>query len=253
LTVVGIGPGTPDWRTREAEAAIALADDLVGYRLYLDLLGDAALGKRRHEKPLGEETERVRLALDLAAEGRNVALISSGDAGIYALATLAWELVEREDRPRWNRLDIRVAPGVSALQAAAARAGAPIGHDFCTVSLSDLLTPWEVIERRLKAAAAGDFVVALYNPVSQRRREHLASARAILLEARPPETHVVLARNLGRPEETITFTTLGELTTDMVDMLTLVLIGSRETRRCRRGQHDFIYTPRGYAGKGVGI
>ncbi|MBF0332515.1 MAG: precorrin-3B C(17)-methyltransferase, partial [Alphaproteobacteria bacterium] len=152
----------------------------------------AALGKRRHEKPLGEETERVRLALDLAAEGRNVALVSSGDAGIYALATLAWELVEREDRPQWNRLDIRVAPGVSALQAAAARAGAPIGHDFCTVSLSDLLTPWEVIERRLKAAAAGDFVVALYNPVSQRRREHLASARTILLEARPPETHVVL-------------------------------------------------------------
>ncbi|MBB4284468.1 precorrin-3B C(17)-methyltransferase [Roseospira goensis] len=247
LSIVGIGPGTPAWRTPEVTAAITDATDLVGYRLYLDLLGEAQLGKARHVSDLGAETDRVTVALDLAARGRRVALVCSGDAGIYALATLVFETMARHDRDDWGRVEIVVCPGVSAMQAAAARAGAPLGHDFCAISLSDLLTPWPVIERRLTAAAEGDFVVALYNPVSHRRRDQLPRAREILLRHRPPETPVVLARNLGRGGESVTAVTLGALSPDMVDMLTLVLVGSSETRRYR----DWTYTPRGYARKTV--
>ncbi|MDP6896481.1 MAG: cobalamin biosynthesis protein, partial [Rhodospirillales bacterium] len=149
LSVVGIGPGSPAWRVPAATKALAAADEVVGYRLYLDLVDDVIVGKPRHDSALSEEEARVRLALDKAAEGKDVALVCSGDAGIYALATLAFELLDREDRADWNRLEIRVEPGVSAIQAAAARIGAPIGHDFCTISLSDLLTPWEEIVKRL--------------------------------------------------------------------------------------------------------
>ena len=249
LAVVGIGPGAGDWRTPEATRALRQASDIVAYGLYLDLIADVIAGKRLHQSQLSEEEARVRLALDLAAEGKAVALVSSGDAGIYALATLVFELLEREDRGDWNRLAISVAPGISALQAAAARIGAPIGHDFCTISLSDLLTPWPDIERRLKAAADGDFVVALYNPVSKRRRTQLTAARDILLTARPSETPVVLARNLGRDGETINVIDLADLTPDVVDMLTLVLVGSSNTRRVTRGGGRWVYTPRGYANK----
>jgi cobalt-precorrin 5A hydrolase/precorrin-3B C17-methyltransferase len=248
LAVIGIGPGDPAWRTGEADAALAAADDIVGYGLYLDLLGSAIAGRRRHESALGAEEERARRALDLAGEGRAVALVSSGDAGIYGLATLVFELLDREARPDWRRVAVRVIPGISALQAAAARLGAPLGHDFCAISLSDLLTPWEVIERRLTAAAAGDFVVALYNPRSLRRRHHLERARTILLAQRPPDTPVALARNLGREGEAVTVTTLAALSPDAVDMLTLVLVGSSATRRIA-GTPPLLYTPRGYAGK----
>ncbi len=249
LLVVGIGPGAASWRTPEASAAIAAASDLVGYGFYLDLLGPAASGKARHESGLGAETERARLALDLAAGGRTVALICSGDAGIYALATLVFELMDRERRPDWLRLDVAVVPGVSALQAAAARAGAPINHDFCTISLSDLLTPWPTIERRLEAAAAADFVVCFYNPVSQRRRDQLVRARDILLTGRPADTPVVLARQLGRPGETVEIIGLGELTAERADMLTMVVVGNSETRRFAAAGRDWVYTPRGYARK----
>lgn len=249
LHIVGIGPGDAQWRSPQASSAIAAADDLVGYSLYLDLLGDAELGKRRHENQLGAEEDRARLALDLATQGNKVALICSGDAGIYALASLVLELVEREDKPAWNRLDIEVVPGISALQAAAARAGAPLGHDFCAISLSDLLTPWEIVQRRLHAAAEGDFVVALYNPASQRRRTQLVEARDILRAARPPTTPVILARNLGRIGETLVTTTLAQFDPDQVDMLTIVLIGNSETRAIARGTHHFVYTPRGYGQK----
>jgi len=249
LFVVGIGPGAAQWRTPEASAAIAAATDLVGYGLYLDLLGDATAGKTRHESGLGAETERARMALDLAAEGRVVCLVCSGDAGIYALATLVFELLDREKRPDWRRLEVTVVPGVSALQAAAARAGAPVNHDFCTISLSDLLTPWATIERRLEAAAAADFVVCFYNPVSQRRRDQLARARDILLTGRPPETPVVLARQLGRPGETVEIITLGELSPERADMLTMVVVGNSESRRLGFGGRDWLYTPRGYAKK----
>ena len=158
--IVGTGPGSDNWMTAEAEASIAAATDLVGYTLYLDILGERAEGKTRHDFPLGKETARVRAALDIAATGKTVALVSSGDPGIYAMATLVFEILEDAERAEWRRLAIEVCPGISALQAAAARSGAPLGHDFCTISLSDLLTPWDAIERRIRAAADGDFVIA---------------------------------------------------------------------------------------------
>jgi cobalt-precorrin 5A hydrolase/precorrin-3B C17-methyltransferase len=246
---VGTGPGTPDWRTPQSRAAVAAATDLVGYGLYLDILGPEAAGKTRHESNLGEEAARARRALELAAEGKDVALVCSGDPGIYALATLVFELLEKEARPGWERIDVTVCPGVSAFQAAAARAGALVNHDFCTISLSDLLTPWQTIETRLKAAASGDFVVCFYNPVSQRRRDQLAKARDILLSARPGSTPVVLARNLGRDGERVEFLTLAELDPERVDMLTMVVVGNSETRRFTSGMRDWVYTPRGYAKK----
>jgi len=249
LSIVGIGPGTPDWRAPAATEAIARATDVVGYQLYLDLVAPLVKGKNQHESALAKEEHRVRVALNLAAEGKEVALICSGDAGIYALAALAFELLDREDDPAWNRLAINVVPGVSAIQAAAARIGAPIGHDFCTVSLSDLLTPWEDIVKRLHAVAEGNFIVAFYNPVSKRRRTQLPEAKRILLTKRSPETPVVLARNLGRTNENIRTTTLGQLSVDDVDMLTLVLVGNDQTRQIDRGVNTWVYTPRGYAKK----
>ena len=250
LALVGLGPGDPAWRTPEATAAVARAGDLVGYRLYLDLLGPAAAGKTLHAFALGEEETRVRTALDLAAAGRDVALICSGDPGIYAMAALVFELIDRGGRADWRRPEIAVLPGISALQAAAARAGAPLGHDFCAISLSDLLTPWPVIERRLRAAAEGDFVVALYNPVSQQRRHQFDAAMEILRPSRPAETPVVLARNLGRGGETVRVTDLARIEAGQADMLTVVLIGSSQTRRLdRSGGGAWVYTPRGYAAK----
>ncbi len=249
LAVIGIGPGAAGWRTPEATERLRAATDVVGYKLYLDLVADLIDGKDRHESPITQEEARARKALDLAAVGGDVALVCSGDAGIYALATLALELMDREDRADWNRVEVTVVPGVSAFQAAAARIGAPVGHDFCTISLSDLLTPWGIIEHRLRAAAEGDFVVALYNPVSKRRRTQLPAARDILLEKRPPETPVVLARNLGREDETVEVFRLDELGADRADMLSLVLIGNSQTRTAHLGGRRWVYTPRGYAAK----
>jgi cobalt-precorrin 5A hydrolase/precorrin-3B C17-methyltransferase len=250
LAVVGIGPGASAARTHEVEAAIGAATDLVGYRLYLDLLGPLAAHKVLHGYELGEEEVRVRIALGLAAQGRDVALVCSGDAGIYAMAALVFELIDREGNPDWARIAITGLPGVSAMQTAAARIGAPLGHDFCAISLSDLLTPWEAIEQRLKAAAEGDFVVAFYNPVSQRRRTQLAAAKEILLCHRPPETPVVLARSLGREGESVAVVALGDLRIEDVDMLTLVIVGSSATRAVPRPDGGvWVYTPRGYAKK----
>ncbi len=250
LAVVGIGPGHAGGRTAEAEAAIRAASDLVGYRLYLDLLGPLAAGKALHAFDLGQEETRVRTALALAAEGRSVALISSGDAGIYAMASLVFELIERAANADWARVEVIGIPGVSAMQVAAARLGAPLGHDFCAISLSDLLTPWRVIEQRLSAAAAGDFVVALYNPVSRRRRTQLVAARDILLKARAADTPVAIARNLGRDGEALHITTLAALDPADVDMLSIVLIGSSTTRRVKRPDGgEWLYTPRGYDSK----
>jgi len=250
LAVVGLGPGDLMWRAPEAETALRRAGDLVGYRLYLELLGPLAAGKACHAYALGDEEARVRAALDLAAQGRDVALVCSGDPGIYAMAALVFELIERGGDPAWARPAVTVVPGISALQAAAARAGAPLGHDFCAISLSDLLTPWATIERRLRAAAEGDFVVALYNPVSRRRRDQLMVAVRILGGERPAATPVVLARNLGRDGETVQVIRLDELTPERVDMLTVVLIGASETRVVPRGDGGcWVYTPRGYAAK----
>jgi cobalt-precorrin 5A hydrolase/precorrin-3B C17-methyltransferase len=242
LFVVGTGPGTPDWRTPEVERLVGEASDLVGYGLYLDLLGPLADGKTRHDYQLGEERDRVIAALDLAAGGRGVALVSSGDPGIYAMASLVFDCLDGADRADWRRIEITVAPGISALQACAARIGAPLGHDFCAISLSDLLTPWPVIERRLRAAAEGDFVVALYNPASGRRRRQLGRALEILRGHRPPGTPVVVGRSLGRPEETLSVVRLADFDPAAIDMLSIVMIGSSQTR-ITGGR---VYTPRGY-------
>lgn len=254
LSVVGIGPGRADWRTPEASRLIAEADELVGYGLYIDLLGPLAAGKPRRDFPLGGEEDRCRYALERAGEGRNVALVCSGDAGIYAMGALVFELLDRAPEAGGvsqaaRRAEVICAPGVSALQAAAARAGAPLGHDFCAISLSDLLTPREDILRRLHAAAEGDFVIAFYNPVSKRRRTLLAEARDILLRHRPKETPVLLASSLGRPEEHLRYRTLEALSVDEVDMLTVVLVGSSQTRLAALGEGPRMFTPRGYARK----
>ncbi|MGR3468619.1 MAG: precorrin-3B C(17)-methyltransferase, partial [Shimia sp.] len=254
LSIVGIGPGQASWRTPEVSRQVAEAEELVGYGLYIDLLGPLAAGKARSDFPLGGEEDRCRYALERAGEGRDVALVCSGDAGIYAMGALVFELMDRNAEDRGvsdaaRRVEVVCSPGISALQGAAARAGAPLGHDFCAISLSDLLTPREDIVRRLRAAAEGDFVIAFYNPVSKRRRTLLAEARDILLEHRPPETPVMLASSLGRPEEEVRYRRLDALEVDEVDMLTVVLVGSSQSRLAALGEGPRMYTPRGYARK----
>ena len=247
VRLVGLGPGNKPMRTNEATFALNAADMLVGYGLYLDLAGPAYAGKEQHRFPLGAEKDRCQFALAKAAAGNDVALLCSGDPGIYAMSALVLELVEHSDDPAIQRVEIQMVPGVSAMQAAAARIGAPLGHDFAVISLSDLLTPWDAIEQRLRAAAQGDFVLALYNPVSNRRRIALERARDILLEHRSKSTPVILGRNMGRSDERMDVIDLQELHPDLIDMLTVVLIGSRSTRRFDRvdgGQ--WVYTPRGY-------
>jgi cobalt-precorrin 5A hydrolase / precorrin-3B C17-methyltransferase len=248
LAIIGLGPGSADWRTPEASDLLDDGEDWVGYAGYLDLVPVPPWRRVvRHAFALGEEEARVRRALDLAASGRRVALISSGDPGIYAMAGLAFELLERADEPAWQRVAVVVSPGVSALQAAAARVGAPLGHDFCAISLSDLLTPWAEIERRLEAAAAGDFVTALYNPASSRRRQGLGRALEMLRSARPPETPLVHARNLGRSGETLAVAPLAAFDPSTVDMLSLLIVGSSRTRMFARPDgRPLVYTPRGY-------
>ena len=245
LTVVGLGPGTPDWRTPAADRAIRGATHLVGYRGYLDMVS-ARADQVRHVHALGEENERVDQALALAAAGHRVALICSGDPGVYAMAALVFERLETAAQPGWRRSEIVVLPGVSAMHGAAALAGAPLGHDFCAISLSDLLTPWTVIEQRLRAAADGDFVVALYNPASNRRRRGLARAIEILASKRTSATPVVVARAIGRDEQSVSVTCLQDLDQTSVDMMTLLIVGSTETR----SSDGYVYTPRGYAMKG---
>ncbi|MGR3314999.1 precorrin-3B C(17)-methyltransferase [Roseovarius indicus] len=254
LSVVGIGPGQATWRTPEVSKLIAEADELVGYGLYIDLLGPLAAGKARSDFPLGGEEARCRYALEQAGLGKNVALVCSGDAGIYAMGALVFELLDRDAAAQGvsdaaRRVEVVCSPGVSALQGAAARAGAPLGHDFCTISLSDLLTPRDDIIRRLHAAAEGDFVIAFYNPVSKTRRTLLAEARDILLQHRPGETPVMLATSLGRPEEHVRYRRLDELEVDEVDMLTVVLVGSSNSRLTQLGEGPRMFTPRGYARK----
>lgn len=259
LFVVGIGPGADAWRSPEVSSMVASSTDLVGYSLYLDLLGPLTTGKTRHDFDLGKEEARVRHAMELAGQGKDVALVCSGDAGIYAMATLVFELLDKGDTDDGlsqvaKRIEIAVSPGISALQAAAARIGAPLGHDFCTISLSDLLTPWEDIKRRVSAAAEGDFVIAFYNPVSMKRRTQLAWARDRLLDDRPNNTPVILATNLGREGELVRVVDLAKLDIDDVDMLTVVIVGSSESRTTMTGDgKTWVYTPRGYSGKSNSI
>jgi len=184
LAIVSTGPGAAHWMSPEHRDVLQAATDWVGYTTYLNLAEPLRQGQRRYEFDNREELERARMALDLAAEGRAVALVSTGDPGIYAMATAVFEVLEREDNPAWHRIDIQVCPGISAMQAAAAQVGAPLGHDFCAISLSDILKPWPVIEQRLAAAAQADFVIALYNAVSKQRTWQLQKAREIVLQWR---------------------------------------------------------------------
>jgi precorrin-3B C17-methyltransferase len=265
LYLVSAGPGDKELIAPKAIKAVAASSDLVAYGLYLELLGEVCQGKTHHELPLGEEIGRARLALTLAASGKTTALISSGDIGIYAMATVVFELLDQqlaikngddqtnasanESHPEWLDVDIEVIPGISAMQAGASRVGAMLGHDFCTISLSDLLTPWQTIEKRLHACGQGDFVVSFYNPRSKKRDWQINSARDILLQYRPAETPVLLGRQLTREDESITITTLGELHADDVDMFTLVSVGNSESRHIVNGDKQWIYTPRGYSKK----
>ena len=242
LFIIGTGPGKQDWLTPEAKDLIDISTDLIGYKLYLDLLGKATSGKTLHKYSLGEEKDRVIKALNTASEGKTVGLISSGDPGIYAMASLVFDCLKEFDTPSWNRLDILVSPGISAVQACSAKVGAPLGHDFCAISLSDLLTPWSIIEQRIKAATEGDFVVALYNPASGRRRDQLIRTIEILRQGRKPETPVVIGRSLGRPEEELEITTLGNFKSSSINMLSIVIVGSTQTQI----SNGRVFTPRGY-------
>lgn len=245
LYIIGSGPGNLAHLTPAAEKALTACSDLVGHGLFFKLLGKLAAGKQPHKPPMGEEITRARLALDLAASHRTTALISSAEAGIYAMATVVFELLDHQPQPHWQGVDIEVIPGVSAMPAAAARVGAPLAHDFCAISLSDLLTPWEVIKKRIYAAGQGDFVVAFYNAVSKHRTWQLSKAKKILLHYRNSETPTIVAFNVTRPGESITITSLGQLNPDALNMLTLVLVGNWETR-CLG---NWVYTPRGYRQK----
>ncbi len=247
LCVIGIGPGGRDFRSPEATLELWRCSEWVGYGLYLDLIADLKQAdQNEHRFPLGGEEDRVRHAIVLASQGKRVALVCSGDAGIYAMAALVYEVIDLEP----CRIEVNVIPGISAFQAAAAKAGAMIGHDFCCISLSDLLTPWEVIEKRVKAAAEGDFVVSFYNPRSLKRRDQLERAFAILSQHRQPDTPVVIASNLGRPEEKVRIVRFADFNPDDVDMLTLVMVGSSQSKSFVRGDgRTYAYTPRGYARK----
>jgi cobalt-precorrin 5A hydrolase/precorrin-3B C17-methyltransferase len=227
---------------------LAAATDWVGYDLYLDLAADVKSRQAEHRFPLGGEEARCRHAIELAKQGKTVALVCSGDAGIYAMAALVYEIIDLEPA----RIKIEVYPGISAFQAAAAKAGAMTGHDFCCISLSDLLTPWDAIEKRLHAAAEGDFVISFYNPRSLKRRDQLERAFAILQDHRPPDTPVVIASNLGRTTETVKIVKFKDFNPDDVDMLTLVMVGSSQSKAFMRGDgQSYAYTPRGYAKKRV--
>jgi len=245
LRIIGLGPGPAHWRTPEASEALAQASDVVGYVSYLDRL-TLAPWQRRHASDNRVEIERARHALALAALGRDVALVSGGDPGIFAMAAAAFEAIDAGE-PDWRLLRVEVLPGVSAMQAAAARLGAPLGHDFCAISLSDNLKPWDIVARRLNAAAEGDFVIALYNPASKSRPTRIHDAFALLRRRKAATTPVAFARAVGRADESLALTTLAEADPALADMSTLVLIGSSETRVIARGAaHAWLLTPRSY-------
>jgi precorrin-3B C17-methyltransferase len=244
VIIVGLGPGPAEWMTPEASAAINAASDIVGYGPYVERLVPRP-DQRVHASDNRVEMERARLALKLAAEGCAVAVVSGGDPGVFAMAAAVFEAIEED--PRWLELEIAVAPGVTAMQAAAARLGAPLGHDFCAISLSDNLKPWAIVERRLRAAAEGDFVIALYNPASQARPARIAQAFDLLRGAKGAITPVAFARAVGRADETLTLTTLGEADPNIADMATVVIVGSSETRFIARdGARAWMVTPRAY-------
>jgi precorrin-3B C17-methyltransferase len=241
--VVGLGPGDERSLTQEAAEALASAEALYGYGPYLDRV-KLRPAQARHASDNREEGTRAGAALRHAAKGAKVAIVSGGDPGVFAMAASVCEAIETGPEA-WRTLDIAIIPGVTAMLAVAARAGAPLGHDFCAISLSDNLKPWELIERRLDAAASAGFVVALYNPVSQARPWQLAKALALLSRHLPGATPVIFGRAVGRPDESVTATTLAEAGDILADMATLIIVGSRETRAIARPERSpLVYTPR---------
>ena len=247
LAVIGLGPGDARWLTPEAAAVLAAADALFGYGPYLDRAPVRA-GQRRHASDNREEGARARAALESAAAGANAALVSGGDPGVFAMAAAVCEQVE-QGPPAWRTLEFAIVPGITAMLAVAARVGAPLGHDFCAMSLSDNLKPWPVIGRRLDAAAQAGFVIALYNPISKARPWQLGRAFDCLRRNLPATTPVIFGRAAGRPDERIEIVALAEADPAQADMATCVMIGSAETRIIERGEKpDLVYTPRFSAG-----
>ena len=246
VDVVGLGPAGRDWLTPQAMAVLAAADDIVGYAPYVDRVARNPR-QQRHGSDNQEEAQRAEFALDLALRGRRVAVVSSGDPGVFAMASVVLEAAAGHDR--FADVPVHVVPGITAAQAVASQAGAPLGHDYVVLSLSDRLKPWDVIARRLQAAAAGDFAIAIYNPASRSRRQQLADARDLLLAHRAPDTPVVVGRAVGTPDQSVTVTSLGDLDPEQVDMRCLLIVGSSQTRVLRNGSGtDRVITPRRYPG-----
>jgi precorrin-3B C17-methyltransferase len=243
LTVIGLGPGSPQALTVEAAAALDTADALYGYGPYLDRVPLRA-GQVRHASDNREEGARAAAALRHAAKGARVALVSGGDPGVFAMAAAVCEQVENGE-PGWRTLNLAIVPGVTAMLAVAARVGAPLGHDFCAISLSDNLKPWKVIERRLAAAASAGFVIALYNPISRARPWQLGKAFELLRQHLPAPTPVIFGRAVGRPDERVAVALLDSVELSGADMATLVIVGSSLTRMIERpGLEPLVYTPR---------
>lgn len=247
LAVIGLGPGSAELMAPAVRGELDRAQDIVGYTTYVELAGPFRPDQRLLDSDNRQELDRARLAFELAAQGRHVVVVSSGDPGVFAMAAAVFEALEQSQDPTWHAVELSILPGISAAQAAAARAGAPLGHDFCVISLSDNLKPWSIIEHRLRQAAQADLVMALYNPRSKARPDQFAQALAVLREVRAPETPVVLGRDIGRPNESLTVTSLGEIQPEQVDMRTVVIVGSSLTRRlARRDGGEWVYTPRWY-------
>jgi cobalt-precorrin 5A hydrolase/precorrin-3B C17-methyltransferase len=250
LAVIGLGPGATEFMIPAVKAELTRANDVLGYETYVRMAGPFRADQVLHCTDNREEMQRARHAFELAAEGRSVVVVSSGDPGVFAMAAAVLEALHESDNPDWHRVDLHILPGVSASLATAALAGAPLGHDFCVMSLSDNLKPWEIIEKRLDLACQADLALAFYNPISRSRPWQLGRALDIVRQHRSPETPVTLGRDIGRPAQTLRVITLGELTPEQVDMRTMVLIGSSLT--CvfpRANGQSWVYTPRWYGAK----
>ena len=247
LTVIGLGPGSAELMVPAARTALTEATDILGYETYVKMAGPFRADQQLHCTDNREEMQRARHAFELASTGRAVVVVSSGDPGVFAMAAAVLEALDASDDARWAAVELNIVPGVSAAMATAAQAGAPLGHDFCMLSLSDNLKPWSIIETRLRHAAQADLVMAFYNPISRARPWQLDKALDIVREYRAPATKVVLGRDIGRPGSSLRSTTLGELRSTDVDMRTMVILGSSTTRGfARSAQGEWVYTPRWY-------
>ncbi|WP_053134595.1 precorrin-3B C(17)-methyltransferase [Pseudomonas sp. MIACH] len=250
LAVIGLGPGAAELMVPAVKAELARCTDVLGYETYVRMAGPFRDDQVQHCTDNREEMQRARHAFELAAQGRSVVVVSSGDPGVFAMAAAVIEALHESSDPAWHQVDLQILPGVSASLATAAQAGAPLGHDFCVMSLSDNLKPWSIIEKRLDLASQADLALAFYNPISRSRPWQLGRALEIVAQHRTPETPVVLGRDIGRPGQTLRVTTLGQLTPDQVDMRTMVLIGSSTTCTFpRAGGGEWVYTPRWYGEK----